>query len=95
MSGGRHYSSIDDFLESIFFREFRLVATQRRKIVALIKGAQPAASNRRIARAVGVDEITVRRDAANVAASSKAANEINGAISAAATNVAPHRLWRW
>ena len=48
--------------------DFKLVAEKRNKIAALIKAAQPDISNRKIAKALGVDERTVRRDTAASAA---------------------------
>lgn len=54
------------------------------------KELKPKASNRRIAKALGVRETTVRRDTAtNVASRQKNTNQNNARNRGAATNVAP------
>jgi hypothetical protein len=55
------FGGVEDYLASIDFGNLRILADDRKRLVALIKGAEPV-SNRKIAKAIGVDERTVRRD---------------------------------
>jgi protein gp37 len=59
--GGRH-KNINQFLDSLHFDEVRPSIEQRQRIVQRIKELQPAASNRQIARTLGVDHQTVNND---------------------------------
>lgn len=68
----------------------RLQGEQRKSLVKRIKELQPVASNRVIAKVVGSDERTVRRDtAANAAPDGKNVNNINGGHGTSAANAAP------
>jgi hypothetical protein len=83
---GGGYDDVNKFLASIRFDEFRVLAEQRKRLAARIKALQPAASNRAIAGALGVDEKTIRRDgAANAAPESEKqqASQSGGAANAA------------
>jgi hypothetical protein len=85
------FSDVNEFLDSIRLDKFRPIAEARKRIAARIKELQPKASNRAIAKALGVSDMTVGRDAraANAAPDSKKANENNFAKGTNATNVAP------
>src|SRR5262249_50646896 len=87
---GRGYDDVNEFLADIRLDQFRIVAEQRKRIVERIRELQPEVSNRTIAKVVGVDEITVRRDTAtNVAPDLKISNENKDGNSEWATNAAP------
>jgi N6-adenosine-specific RNA methylase IME4 len=91
---GGQYDDVNKFLESIKLDQFRIIAEQRKHIAQLIKELQPAASQRAIAKVIGIDETTVRRDlgtrsAANAATDDKAASEIGGPDGMRAANAAP------
>lgn len=78
--GGR-FDNVNDFLDSIKLDQFRIVTDQRQRIAKRIKELQPEASQRSIAKVVGVDETTIRRDlgskpAAFAAPASPEPNEI-------------------
>jgi len=63
---------------------------QRHKLAKRIKELQPEASNRSVAKVLGVDEITVRRDtAANAAPEQEKPSKSNAAESTPAANAAP------
>ena len=63
---------------------------QRHKLAKRIKELQPEASNRSVAKVLGVDEITVRRDtAANAAPEQEKPSKTNAAESTSAANAAP------
>ncbi|MGY2845638.1 N6-adenosine-specific RNA methylase IME4 [Bradyrhizobium sp. USDA 4509] len=69
---GRGFDDINAFLDSIKLDSFRMVAESRKRIASRIKELQPEASNRQLAKLVGVDERTMRRDvAANAAAATE------------------------
>lgn len=59
--GGR-FDNVNTFLESIKLDQFRVVTNKRKRIAKRIKELQPKASQRAIAKVVGVDETTIRRD---------------------------------
>lgn len=59
--GGR-FGNVNDFLDSIKLDQFRIVTEQRQRIARRIKELQPAASQRAIARVVGVAKSTIDRD---------------------------------
>jgi hypothetical protein len=85
-----NFADVNAFLDTVRLDKFRAVAEERKKIAELIKEQQPKASNRKIAKVLGVDETTVRRDtAANAASGQKKASPIKGEKSAAAANAAP------
>ena len=89
--GGR-FNDINAFMDSLRLGAFKQPTEQRRRIAARIKALQPGVSNRQIARTLGVDETTVRRDvdaAANAAPLEKKRKENNGQIEPAAANAAP------
>jgi N6-adenosine-specific RNA methylase IME4 len=68
------FESFNEFLDSINLEGLRASAEARKRIAVRIKEMQPKASNRRIAKALGTSEITVRRDTAtNVAKGAKKA----------------------
>lgn len=56
------HETVNDFLRSIDLSTWKL--DERPKLARAIKAAQPKASNRAIAKALGVDEKTVRNDSA-------------------------------
>lgn len=60
---GSGFADVNAFLASIRLDDFRIVAEQRKRIAARIKQLQPKASNRAIAKAVGVAHTTVGRGA--------------------------------
>jgi N6-adenosine-specific RNA methylase IME4 len=87
--GGR-FQDVNAFLDSLRLGQLRASAEQRRRIEQRIKQLQPSASNRQIARTLGVDEGTVRNDtrAENSAPKSKKANDNNGPAGSTAENSA-------
>jgi hypothetical protein len=87
---GYSFDDVNRFLDSIQLDNFRVVVEQRKKLVKLIKQLQPAASNRQIAKTLGVVEGTIRNDTAqNYAPAAKNAGKINGGKTPAAQNYAP------
>jgi N6-adenosine-specific RNA methylase IME4 len=89
-SVGSGFDDVNAFLASIRLDNLKGVAEQRKEIAKLIKEKQPKASNRQIAKTLGVDESTVRADTAgNPAPSSKSASNINEPKSSPAGNPAP------
>jgi hypothetical protein len=56
------YADINAFMDSIRLDQFKANVDQRQRIVKRIKELQPAASNRQIARTLGVGKDTVSRD---------------------------------
>jgi N6-adenosine-specific RNA methylase IME4 len=87
---GDGFSDVNAFLDSIQLDNFRPLAEQRRRIALKIKQLQPKASNRAIAKVVGADERTVRRDTAAIAApTAKTSNKINEQKTSTAANAAP------
>jgi DNA modification methylase len=93
---GGTYDDVNAFLTSIKLDQFRIVAEQRKRLAQRIKALQPTASQRAIARVVGVTNVTVHRDLAaengpaeapvvtNVAASPAA--DLSGAAAATLVN---------
>lgn len=59
---GGKFKDINAFLNSIRLDKFRAIAEQRKRIANLIKSEEPKASNRQIARTLGVDHKTVSSD---------------------------------
>lgn len=87
--GGR-FDDVNEFLDSIRFDNLRASAEARKRIAVRIKQLQPEASNRQIARTIGVSEKTIRRDgAANAAPADKNVQENNNDKASAAANSAP------
>ena len=74
------YDDVNKFLESIKLDQFRIAVDQRKRLANRIKELQPAASQRAIAKVVGVTNVTVHRDL-NA--------ENGGAEKAPITNVTP------
>src|SRR5262249_6345511 len=60
---GGGFADINAFLASVRFDDLRVLAEPRKRLVRRIKALQPDAQNTKIAKALGVSEITVRRDA--------------------------------
>jgi N6-adenosine-specific RNA methylase IME4 len=90
---GQGFDDINAFMDSLRLDKFRLIADERRQIVARIKELQPKVTNRQIARTLGVDEGTVRNDAAeNSADSRKSVNPVSAAKAASAEKSAPPGL---
>jgi N6-adenosine-specific RNA methylase IME4 len=90
---GPGFDDINAFMDSLRLDKFRLIADERRQIVARIKELQPKVTNRQVARTLGVDEGTVRNDAAEFSADGrKNINPISAAKDAAAENSAPPGL---
>lgn len=86
---GTGYDDINEFLDTIKLDSFKVVVIERKKIAARIKELQPGASNRQIAKVLGVDETTVRRDsAANAASADKKKNNPKADGAAPAANAA-------
>jgi hypothetical protein len=50
------------YLESLDFGTLKVLAKDRKELVGLIKEAEPEISNRKIARSIGTDEKTIRKD---------------------------------
>ncbi|MBR1174869.1 hypothetical protein JQ617_12945 [Bradyrhizobium sp. KB893862 SZCCT0404] len=89
---GHGFDDVNRFLDCIQLENLRLVVEQRKRITKLIKALQPSASNRRIAKALGVAEGTIRNDtAADSAAVNKKLNQINGEKTPTAQNYAPDK----
>ena len=87
---GQGFDDINAFMDSLRLDKFRLIADERRQIVARIKELQPKVTNRQIARTLGVDEGTVRNDAAeNSAEGRKSINPVSAAKAASAEKSAP------
>jgi len=72
---GGGFADVNAFIDSIKLDNFRMVAEQRARIAKRIKQLQPKASNRRVAKLLGVDEKTLRNDGAEKSA--PAANKSN------------------
>jgi N6-adenosine-specific RNA methylase IME4 len=90
---GSGFDDINAFMDSLRLDKFRLIADERRQIVARIKELQPKVTNRQIARTLGVDEGTVSNDAAEKSADGrKNVNLISAAKHAAAEKSAPPGL---
>jgi len=88
-SVGPGFDDINEFMDSVKLGSFRLLAEERRRIVARIKLLQPDLSNRQIAKAIGVSDMTVGRDlATDVASGEENAKKISGAKTNGATSVA-------
>src|SRR5262249_5307533 len=75
------FKDVNEFLESLRFDEFRVVAEQRKRIALRIKQLQPKATIRQIARTLGVDKNTIAEDIGgeNSPASRKKLKQINEA----------------
>jgi N6-adenosine-specific RNA methylase IME4 len=82
-------NSAGALVDAIRLESYRLSKAEREAIERAVKAADASISNRRIAKMLGVSEMTVRRD---VAPDSENANESNGAENASATFVAPGQL---
>lgn len=83
------FNDVNAFLDSIRLDSLRAPAEQRKRIAELIKELQPEASNRQIARTLGVDDRTIGRDlAANAAGAPKNDNGDNGEKRSSAANAA-------
>jgi ParB family chromosome partitioning protein len=87
------FADVNAFVASLQFGEFRAVAVQRERIVKRIKELQPEASNKSIAKLLGVSDMTVGRDlATNVAEENNKAKQTAPPSATSATNVAPPTL---
>ena len=76
---GGGFDDVNAFMDTIKLDTFRIVAEQRKQLTARIKQLQPKVSNRQIAKAMGVDESTVRADTAgNPARGPKKQQEVQG-----------------
>jgi hypothetical protein len=86
---GPGYTDVNDFLRDINLGEdFKLNADRRREMVARIKQLQASASKRAIAKALGTDERTVRRDLDGAANAALAPSEIMELAEERAANAA-------
>ena len=84
---GPGYADINAFMDSIRLDQFKVNVNQRQRIVKRIKELQPAASNRQIARTLGVGKDTVSRDlGANAPRADENAKERKGAKPNAGAN---------
>lgn len=87
---GAGFDDINAFMDSLRLDKFKIIADERKPIVNRIKELQPSLSNRQLARTLGVDEGTVRKDVAeNSASDEKVVNGNNGAGNGSAENSAP------
>jgi ParB family chromosome partitioning protein len=59
---GGQFDDVNAFLDSLKLDQFRIVAEQRKRIAQRIKALQPDASQRKIAKLVGVDHTTIGQD---------------------------------
>ena len=74
---GSRFDDVNAFLDSIKLDSFRIVADRRKRIAQRIKELQPEASNRQVAKLLGVNPSTVDRDtAANAAPALNAVNDL-------------------
>jgi N6-adenosine-specific RNA methylase IME4 len=81
------YADINAFMDSIRLDQFKANVDQRQRIVKRIKELQPAASNRQIARTLGVGKDTVSRDlGANAPRGNENAKERKGAKPSSGAN---------
>jgi phage N-6-adenine-methyltransferase len=86
---GAGFDDINAFMDSLRLDKFKMIAAERKPIVNRIKELQPDVSNRQIARTLGVDEGTIRNDAAEFSAEpEKTPNELSGAEKETAENSA-------
>jgi N6-adenosine-specific RNA methylase IME4 len=84
------FNDVNAFLASIKLDNLKMVAEQRKRIAERIKQLQPKASNRAIAKTLGANERTVRRDtAANAALTTETVSQTKEARDPAAANAAP------
>src|SRR6516165_9438706 len=84
------FGNVNEFLDSLRLDKFRAVAEQRKRIAERIKELQPGATNRQIARTLGVGRRTVDRDVGpNGPPAEKTANEIKDAKPASGPNGPP------
>lgn len=70
-SVGGGFEDVNVFFDTVQLDQFKTIAEQRKKIVASIKKLQPKVSNKRIAKAIGVNPSTIDRDVAAFAADGK------------------------
>jgi hypothetical protein len=90
---GEGYDDINKFLASVQLDSFRIVAEQRKRIANRIKELQPEASNRTIAKALGVGHQTIGRDIGpNGPIDPENINENNNADAGTGPNVPPAEL---
>jgi hypothetical protein len=59
--GGR-FKDVHEFLDSLRFDSLKVAAQDRKEIAALIKQLEPKASNRKIAKTLGITHTTVNKD---------------------------------
>src|ERR1700694_1415392 len=75
---GDGFDDVNAFLASLRLDSFRPLAEQRKRIAQRIKELQPKASNRQIAKVLGVGRSTVDRDTGpNGPAADRKASKIN------------------
>jgi N6-adenosine-specific RNA methylase IME4 len=87
---GDGFDDVNAFLASIKLDAFRPLAEQRKRIAQRIKELQPAASNRQIAKVLGVNRSTVDRDTgANAPLADKKTSKINADQTDAGANAPP------
>ncbi len=78
-------------MDGIRLDQFKALASDRQRIVKCIRELQPEVSNRQIARTLGVDETTIRRDAAANAAEGPKEPKENKARESSPVRQMPHR----
>jgi N6-adenosine-specific RNA methylase IME4 len=86
---GDGFTDINEFLASLNFEKYRILAEQRKQLAQRIKALQPQVSNRSIAKLVGASASAIDRDtraASNDAPSQKKPNENKGAKGSTAPN---------
>lgn len=71
---GDGFDDVDSFLKSLQLEQFAKITEEKREIAKLIRGLRPEVSNRAVARALKVDESTLRE---NPARKAKRANKNN------------------
>jgi hypothetical protein len=87
------FADVNAFLDSVRLDQFRTVAETRKRIAERIKALQPAASNRQIARTLGVAPATVNRDvASNEAGAKEITRKTASRVNDTASNEAPATL---
>jgi phage N-6-adenine-methyltransferase len=87
---GDGFEDVNAFLDTVKLDQFKIIANERKKIANRIKELQPEASNKQIAKVIGVNPSTIDEDVAagNPASTSKKPNKIKAAKAPSAGNPA-------
>jgi len=78
---GGMFKTVDEFMNSIGLDKLRGTAEERKRIAARIKELQPAVSNRKVAKVLGVSKDTVRGDLSPSATENRKENSRSAATS--------------